>query len=180
MSDDLITWLRGVLEEDERVARGALHGPVEEPWRAIKSRITGSEYDAVGQRGYWHREPDADGLGTFVIADFGACGGSKAGYFLRFQPRQMLADIAAKRAVLDLHSIVWRDIGWLEDDEGELVEATDELPVCGYCVPKHSHFRTRQDVPEGACQTVRLLASAYAERPGYREEWGTDSSAASA
>jgi len=83
----------------------------------------------------------------------------------------MLADIEAKRAILALHGIIWRDIGWLQLDDGELVEASAELPVCQRCVPKHSSFRTWQDVPEGACKTVRLIASAYRERLGYRDEW---------
>lgn len=86
-------------------------------------------------------------------------------------PATTLADIGAKRAVLDLHGIIWRDIGWLEYDEGEWVEASAELPVCVYCVPRHSSFRTRDEVPQGPCQTVRRLATAYAAHSDYRDEW---------
>lgn len=53
------------------------------------------------------------------------------------------------------HYIVHRDIGWLEDDDGELVECYAELPVCGVCVPRHSHFPTRADVPTGPCVFMR-------------------------
>jgi hypothetical protein len=85
--------------------------------------------------------------------------------------RFVLRDITFKRRLLDEHALIHRDIGWLEEDEGERVEEGAELPVCGRCVPKHSHFATRQQVPEGPCRTVRLLAEVYADRPGYREEW---------
>jgi hypothetical protein len=63
--------------------------------------------------------------------------------------------------MLELHHIVWRDIGWFSEEGGELVEEAAELPVCGLCIPRHSSFRLREDVPEGACQTIRLLAEGY-------------------
>lgn len=45
------------------------------------------------------------------------------------------------------HYPVWRDISWLEDGE----ECSGEVEVCGTCVPKHSSFRTRAEVPEWPC-----------------------------
>ncbi|WP_405549704.1 hypothetical protein [Streptomyces microflavus] len=58
--------------------------------------------------------------------------------------------------LLELHSIVHRDIGW-QDADGETTYA--ELPVCGHCVPKNAHYPSRQDVPEGPCLTVRRLTT---------------------
>ena len=49
------------------------------------------------------------------------------------------------------HYCIHRDVGWLKEDDGELVEQYAELPVCGVCVPKHSHFRSRADVPLWPC-----------------------------
>ena len=48
------------------------------------------------------------------------------------------------------HTIVHRQIGWLADGE----EESAELPVCGTCVPKNSHFPSREDVPVGACEAL--------------------------
>lgn len=76
-------------------------------------------------------------------------------------PAVVLRRCAADREEVELHHIVWRDIGWLEWDEGEHAEMCEELPVCGLCVPRHSSFPTRSDVPEGPCQTIRLRARAY-------------------
>jgi hypothetical protein len=48
------------------------------------------------------------------------------------------------------HYPLWRDITWLEDSE----EHTEEIEVCGTCVPKHSGFPSRSDVPEWPCAPV--------------------------
>ncbi len=80
----------------------------------------------------------------------------------------VLADVNSKRRLLDLHRLVHRDVYWLDED-GE--EGTDEIPVCGHCVPRHSYLPHHSAVPEGPCATVRLLALDYADRPGYRKEW---------
>ena len=73
----------------------------------------------------------------------------------------VLRRCAADRKLVDLHGIVHRNIGWLEWDEGEHAEMYAELPVCGLCVPKHSSFPRREDVPVGPCRTVRILAEGY-------------------
>lgn len=65
--------------------------------------------------------------------------------------------IEAHRKIVDLHAIVWRDIGWLADGDEEYAE----IPVCGLCVPKHAHFSSRDEVPEGPCQTVKIVAEGY-------------------
>ncbi|MER6956021.1 hypothetical protein [Streptomyces sp. NPDC000618] len=55
-----------------------------------------------------------------------------------------------------VHMLVHRQIGWLEDGE----EQSAEIPVCGACVPRNSHFQRREDVPEGPCQTMRRRSEA--------------------
>lgn len=76
-----------------------------------------------------------------------------------------LRTVEANRRSIELHRIVHREIGWLENG----VEASGEIPVCGYCVPKHSHYQQRGEVPEGPCRTVRLLAANWIGHPEYRE-----------
>lgn len=62
-------------------------------------------------------------------------------------PDCALARIAADRQILALHRPNGRNIlGY---------------PVCDACTP----------LKPTPCQTVRLLALPYADRPGYREEW---------
>lgn len=82
-------------------------------------------------------------------------------HILRNDPSSVLRRCEADRKLIDLHGIVHRNIGWLEWDEGEHAEMYAELPVCGLCVPKHSSFPRREDVPEGPCRTVQLVAEGY-------------------
>jgi hypothetical protein len=70
-------------------------------------------------------------------------------------PADAIRRYTGELEVLERHAIVWRDIGWLEDGD----ERYEELPVCGRCVPKHSHFRTRAEVPVGACDETKGVAS---------------------
>ena len=42
------------------------------------------------------------------------------------------------------HYPVWREIGYADGDD----TAYAEIKVCGICVPKHSHFRSRAEVPD--------------------------------
>lgn len=112
MSDDLIVWLRAALDEDERVADEA-------PWH-LDQREWPFWVDVDDER-------DMD---------------STCAYRDHFTPARALAEVAAKRRLLDLHPISSR--GW-ED-----------------------HFCRSGQVP---CQTVRLLALSYADRLGYQEGW---------
>lgn len=85
---------------------------------------------------------------TSLIQFDGSRAAANGMHVSRHDPARVLREIDAKRAVLALHTQSLRDGG------------------CQVC-----------DVPGGrrlrpdACTTVRLLASVYADRPGYREEW---------
>jgi hypothetical protein len=164
--DDLVAFLRARLDEDEQVARSATSGP----WKWIGDI---EARDATLCR-------TSPQLGVIIDVIY-ALGEYTAGYVVvrpedadhiaHFDPARVLAEVAAKRRIIELHTIVHRDIGWLEDDEGEQVEMYDELPVCGHCVPKHSHFRRRDEVPVGPCPTLRLLALPFADHPDYQACW---------
>lgn len=93
--------------------------------------------------------------------------GGVAQHAARHDLARVLREVEAKRRIVELHGIVHRNIGWLEGGDDEY----DEIPVCGLCVPKHSHYRRREDVPEGPCPTLRLLALPHADHPDYREGW---------
>ena len=90
-----------------------------------------------------------------------------AEHIARHDPARVLREVDAKRHLLQMHSLIHRDLLWLENGN----EETAELPVCGLCVPKHLCYQDRDDVPEGPCTTLRLLAYAYTDHPDYRPHW---------
>ena len=166
--DDLVTWLTAQLDDDERVARAATAGP----WRHSPDKHWRKPGTA------WFEEAvfaGATGASATCVAGTGETGDRQsmadAEHIARHDPARVLRDVEVKRQILDIHGIIWRSIGWLERDGDVLDEAYEELPVCVACVAKHSSFPTRDAVPVGPCRYVRLLASPYSDRPGYREEW---------
>jgi len=109
-------------------------------------------------------EPAPHHLGCIYVAD-GDRGGllpCDCGY-----PAQMLARIAADRAILELHMgphdcTVIRT-GTYPDDWPEYIpwgKAGTE-----WRHPSNEYFE------DEACPTVRLKAAQYADRPGYNEQW---------
>jgi hypothetical protein len=120
MSTDLIAALRAALHADEAAARAAAAGP----WRYGQ----GKRHHVVGTG----ETDDAQ-----CMAD--------AAHIARHDPVRVLADIAAKRAVLDLHRPVRRR----STGSGGVIED------CGVC----SHFPAQYP-----CTTLRLLAEAYGIR----------------
>jgi|SRR5690349_7888078 len=70
--------------------------------------------------------------------------------------RQMLADIDAKRRILDLHAPVH---GY--DPNG---------PVCSTC-GEQGNPGDEAAVVRWPCLTVRVLALPYAHKPGYQDIW---------
>lgn len=107
MTDDLVTWLRAQLDEDqwfaEELSRGGNGGHI--TWAISRGR------------------------GVWMCTDY----------------RRMLAEVEAKRRILDEHDTVGWKIG-------------DRVHDC-------------QWVNGWPCPTVRLLALPYAANPGFREEW---------
>lgn len=146
---DLIAWLRGCLDDEERVARAASteNGPT---W------YVGGERDVL-----------ADNPSDTPYVACGPWGGgidaATADHIARHDPARVLAEVDAKRRILDEHGASGgtcrtccgepdREVRW--DGEEEAVEWA------------------RADKP-WPCPTVRLLAQPYAGRDGWREEWRT-------
>lgn len=74
-------------------------------------------------------------------------------HIARHDPEHVLVDIAAKRRIVKEHQPVGSD---LYPEQGSL--------WCGTCSP--AKF--------GPCQTLRLLALPYADRPGYDPAWAPE------
>lgn len=89
----------------------------------------------------------------------------------RWNPARVLAECEAKRRIVELHVIG----GSLRGPETD-----NKFYTCELCGPNdwplHKVDGRWVDVPEPGgdfwpCETLRLLALPYADRPGYREEW---------
>lgn len=146
---ELIEFLAARLAEDERIALAASPGP-------------------------WSENAEADqivAVDGIAVADGFALSGQQlratVSHIARNDPARVLREVAAKQRIAELHEIVWRDISYIEDGS----EVQKETPVCGLCVPRHSAFMSRSEIPEGPCATVRLLASVYSDHPDYLKEW---------
>lgn len=126
----LAEWLEQQVAADEALANAATPGP----WLVDNSETTYVYfYD-----GPWGSGPMVAGQRAATRAD--------AQYIATFNPARALAQIAAVREVLAIHSR-WED--------------SDDCSSCG-------------DVPQVAwpCETVQALARAYADREGYAEVAG--------
>lgn len=99
----------------------------------------------------------ADG---FPVVSHGDGEAATAHHIARWDPARVLAEVETKRRILDLHA--------------PAADYKDRVQ-CGYCASLcHSRSGLGCDEPADAmypCETVSLLAQAYAEQPGWREEW---------
>ena len=91
MTDDLVTWLRAALDEDERVARAASPSP----WTL----------DEQSGRGEVWADITAANRDAVCDTESGALGPSldTARHLFRWQPARVLAEVEAKRRILDLY-----------------------------------------------------------------------------
>jgi len=116
--DDLVAFVRAQLDEDEQIAREAAEEVGDGQWQQRNVRIV-----TVADR---DRE-----VADYAIVD---C----IHHIIHHDPARVLADVAAKRAIIDA----------LLDEDSIVNEYHDGLWIA-----------------------VHLLASAYADRPGYQDSW---------
>lgn len=168
MTADLVQFLRARLDEDEAEARAAAEKAGSGDWRyqPDDNYVSWIEHDEraspTNRETWWPLVTEAASyVGDTIDREV-------ADHIARHDPARVLREVEAKQRLLDLHAIVHRNIGW-RDDDGEV--ETGEIPVCGSCVPKHTHYLSREIVPEGPCQTLHLLALPYADHPDYQQEW---------
>jgi hypothetical protein len=69
-------------------------------------------------------------------------------------PARVLADVEAKRRIIELHRVLREPI------------SDDDVLVCCTCEDRQDHHAAYWP-----CQTLRLLAVSYADHPDYRDEW---------
>jgi hypothetical protein len=167
---DLSAWLHEQLDADESWASAAKGVR----WRWVYSETDEVvQPDPVGHECLSVTDPDGDDIVTKMDlrsveekdAGYGPLpvawpvhyaeeiDSASAGHIIRHDPAAVLADIAAKRAILGLHCTRSGTGGTWD---------TDPVAICNDC----------SDVQP--CMTLRLIASAYSGRPGYRDEWRVD------
>lgn len=137
---DLIEFLRARLDDDERAAAsaasvsdGTLDGRVGARWNVI-------EIDWEGIHVYSRPSGlDKEG-GTAPIT----------AHMQRYDPARVMAEVEAKRAILELHRPL--DDMW-----------------CSACCDNVAPYEL--NATEYPCPTLRLLALPYADHRDYRQEW---------
>lgn len=162
--DRLVEWLRQQLDDDERVAKTAVisahQGPnayQPHPELATWRYVPGGEVEYVStpemERHEYH-EPyrvtcDSEGILPAVDESVGA-------HIARHDPARALAQVAAHREILDLY---------------QSAASHADLPE-GVHDGRDSDERERdEDVAEVLKEVVGHLATVYADREGWREEW---------
>ncbi len=150
MTDDLVAFLRACLDEDEQTALEAMHRPRSSP-------------PDIGHWGYVHEDlVDGDGL---VLAP--KVWIPSAVHIARWDPVRVLAEVQAKRRIIDLHEGDVKEYPVRFDPlSGERIGPEYEVTcdVCGWASLD----------PSSACETLRLLALPYAGHDAYRAEWAPD------
>lgn len=145
---DLIAFLKARLDETERLAE------LQPPW-PWKLNAEGDEIWA-----------DDEELVASAYALSGGQQRATAAWIVRHDPAHVLADIEAKRAIIDLHQIT----ATREDNypfnpftgERNKDEFDVSCSVCGW---------VDHDDRDSACTTLRLLALPFASHPDYQESW---------
>jgi hypothetical protein len=147
----LTEFLTARLDEDEAVARKASHQKVAGPFH-----------------GDWR----ADSLALSVVADR-----EDRRHIARHDPARVLAEVAAKRAIVELHKVMpWRlsTVGYVQGHDGRRWAQHYYGGCCSLCTAGGEYggnvaeFDT--DEPD-YCDTLRHLAAVYADHQDFREEW---------
>jgi hypothetical protein len=167
---DLVAWLRQQLDEDERVALRARQTPRTD-WQVtqksgtltIDTDVESQGWKFGGGSGMWQcddSEDDCDRYRSWAWAE--------SAHIARHDPARVLAEVEAKRAILELHDG--------EHDCRELITGVyphDWPSAASWGSAGEAWRHASSDHFEGPCPTLRLLAEPYAGRPGWREEWAT-------
>ncbi len=149
MTTDLVTWLRAQIDEDERIATEATSGP----W--VWEIDSQGDPTLISHTARWTpiRDPNVD-YPTSIIT---ACGREDPYidveeadqlHIAMWDPVRVLAEVKAKRAVLELHK---------GGHECSVRDEHGEIDCCHWVLDEED------------CTTVLLLAQPYAGRDGWSD-----------
>jgi uncharacterized protein DUF6221 len=150
-TDGLLAWLTAQLDERERIARAAIPEGGSGDWRQFYSCLhidphVPPSHDLCAQIGIWGDE--------VYISDEGGHTPEQANHIVQNDPATVLADIAAKRQVLELFAFADRHV-----DETRRT------------TPEYRLVQAAEVARDALLRAVQHLASAYKHETGYREEW---------
>ncbi|MFD9630075.1 DUF6221 family protein [Streptomyces violascens] len=156
MTDDLVQFIRDRLDEDEQAARTTNGYSIET-----------ADGDFPGEKYLVLRGDHLDRFTAPLPTDLAA-------HIARHDPARVLAEVEAKRQLLDLHPITTVRQQYSEADLVEGVGPNYERrlkrpdePYCETC----DMYDGVIDGDGTPCPTLRLLALPFATHPDYREEW---------
>lgn len=155
---DLIAFVRRCLDDDERVARAV------PDHRGRRGELRWMQSDPERTPGLI-----CDQLGNVVTYDEGSPSEAQAAHIARHDPARVLAEVAAKRAVLDEYDKVFR--ARQENSERAVELSQLGAPDAGAYANVKAHGWKLDGVLVGLNAAIGLLAQPYAGQPGWREEW---------
>ena len=167
MSADLVTWLRAALDEDERVARAA----ITEPFPAYR----GPDARPGPPPGVWetpHDDPVVSSI-DMSIYDEGGHSEAHAAHIARWDPARVLAEIAAKRAIIDEVGR-WQHDYISEDAWYSCAQAVDSQagePGSGCLDDSRAGKGCDCGLDQRRARILGPLAGVYRDRPGFDPSW---------
>ncbi|MFJ2675099.1 DUF6221 family protein [Streptomyces sp. NPDC087525] len=146
--DDLVAFLRDQLDEDEQIARTVedRSAPWDGQWVADGDSAVRTHNGHV--LFYGHGGPLKPGLAEHVV---------------RHDPARVLRETGAKRQIVEDYATTAR----LRDEAAARIKAAGDSPGAED-LDVWDRAQREAGILEGP---VRLLATVYADHPGYREEW---------
>jgi hypothetical protein len=146
--DELVQWLREQLDEDERTARAASHVLRNGAhWSLDEWQGREQPHSLIAQG--TAEQPVA--LGHFTADPVPT---EQAEHIVTWDPARVLREIDAKRRLVDLHAKDEYYDGCVICDNGN--------NSCGCMSGWHWKY---------PCDTLKILALPYADRPGYQDDW---------
>jgi hypothetical protein len=133
VSADLVAFLRARIDEDEAVARAATVETGGPRWHGSDSGLCSDDA--------------SNHPGPFLVDAYGYTAPELVAHIARHDPARVLADIAAKRAIVDRMAAVL-ERGWDYYENSTVIDLAEA--------------------------TLRNLAAPYAGADGYRPEWAPD------
>jgi hypothetical protein len=180
---DLVEFLRAALDEDERVARAAMpgpwtHNPAKE-WFTDLDKLRAARAGIPQSGGEEFVKAEVDGRVVGVAATGPADDPQSmadAAHIARHDPARVLAEVAAKRAILDLHEswpvLVETEFSTTEDADRMTLQMSKRIAWL-----TNQEYRARFGDEPPTSPIIRAMAQPYAGRPGWREEWATGGAA---
>lgn len=147
MSSDLLGFLEARLAEDEATARAATPGPWSVDNETYAESISGSDDQDVVAGGRWGGEAS-----VFTSTE-------DALHIARHDPARVLAEVAAKRAIMDIHSMFIPPYVGVGPD--------GSCQGCG--LGGDGRYYNTPDIKD--CPELQALAAIYADHPDWQEGW---------